>query len=50
MRALARSERAASAVRGRGAEPVIGNLDNLHIEDCEIAFHAAAKVEDFAAA
>ena len=47
VRALARSERAAAAVRERGAEPVIGDLDDLRIEDCEIAFHAAAKVEDF---
>ena len=47
VRALARSERAAAAVREHGAEPVTGDLDDLHIEDCEIAFHAAAKVEDF---
>jgi nucleoside-diphosphate-sugar epimerase len=47
VRALARSERAAAAVRERGAEPVMGDLDDLHIEDCEVAFHAAAKVEDF---
>ena len=47
MRALARSERAAESVRERGAEPVMGDLDDLRVEDCEIAFHAAAKVEDF---
>jgi len=47
VRALARSERAAESVRGLGAEPVMGDLDDLQIEDCEIAFHAAAKVEDF---
>jgi nucleoside-diphosphate-sugar epimerase len=47
VRALARSERAAERVRGPGAEPVMGDLDDLHVEDCEIAFHAAAKVEDF---
>ena len=47
VRALARSERAAERVRELGAEPVMGDLDDLHIEDCEIAFHAAAKVEDF---
>ena len=47
VRALARSERAAERVRGLGAEPVMGDLDDLHIEDCEFAFHAAAKVEDF---
>ena len=47
MRALARSERAAAAVRERGAEPVMGDLDDLRIEGCEVAFHAAAKVEDW---
>jgi nucleoside-diphosphate-sugar epimerase len=47
VRALARSERAAGRVRELGAEPVMGDLDDLHIEDCAIAFHAAAKVEDF---
>ena len=47
MRALARSERAAERVRALGAEPVMGDLDDLRIEDCEVAFHAAAKVEDF---
>jgi nucleoside-diphosphate-sugar epimerase len=47
VRALARSDRAAERVRELGAEPVVGDLDDLHIEDCEIAFHAAAKVEDF---
>src|SRR3954470_14536001 len=47
VRALARSERAAERVRELGAEPVTGDLDDLRIEDCEIAFHAAAKVEDF---
>ena len=47
VRALARSERAAARVRDLGAEPVMGDLDDLRIEDCEIAFHAAAKAEDF---
>ena len=47
VRALARSERAADRVRELGAEPVMGDLDDLRVEDCEIAFHAAAKVEDF---
>jgi nucleoside-diphosphate-sugar epimerase len=47
VRALARSERAAERVRELGAEPVMGDLDDLRIEDCEVAFHAAAKVEDF---
>ena len=47
VRALARSERAAERVRELGAEPVMGDLDDLEVEDCEVAFHAAAKVEDF---
>jgi nucleoside-diphosphate-sugar epimerase len=47
VRALARSERAAERVRELGAEPVMGDLDDLNVEDCEVAFHAAAKVEDF---
>lgn len=47
VRALARSEQAAARVRELGAEPVMGDLDDLRVEDCEIAFHAAAKVEDF---
>ena len=47
MRALARSQHAAERVRELGAEPVMGDLDDLHVEDCEIAFHSAAKVEDF---
>jgi nucleoside-diphosphate-sugar epimerase len=45
--ALARSERAAARVRELGAEPVMGDLDSVRIEDCEVAFHAAAKAEDF---
>ena len=52
MRALARSERAAARVRALGAEPVMGDLDDRDslragAEGCEIAFHAAAKVEDW---
>ena len=47
MRALARSERAAERVRELGAEAVSGDLDDLRIEGCEVAFHAAAKVEDW---
>jgi nucleoside-diphosphate-sugar epimerase len=47
VRALARSERAAERVRELGAEPVMGDLDDLRVEGCEIAFHAAAKVEDW---
>jgi nucleoside-diphosphate-sugar epimerase len=52
VRALARSERAAARVRELGAEPVTGDLDardslRAGAEGCEIAFHAAAKVEDW---
>ena len=47
VRALARSERAAESVRELGAEPVSGDLDDVRVEDCDIAFHSAAKVEDF---
>jgi nucleoside-diphosphate-sugar epimerase len=47
VRALARSERAAARVRELGAEPVMGDLDNVQIEDCEVAFHAAAKADDW---
>ena len=52
MRALARSERAAERVRELGAEPVMGDLDDRDAmragaEGCEVAFHAAAKVEDW---
>jgi nucleoside-diphosphate-sugar epimerase len=51
-RALARSERAAGRVRELGAEPVTGDLDEREslragAEGCEVAFHAAAKVEDW---
>jgi len=47
VRALARSEKAVARVRELGAEPVRGDLDDLRIEGCDIAFHAAAKVEDW---
>ena len=52
MRALARSERAAARVRELGAEPAMGDLDDSEAlragaEGCEVAFHAAAKVEDW---
>jgi nucleoside-diphosphate-sugar epimerase len=47
VRALARSDRAAARVRELGAEAVTGDLDDLRIEDCDIAFHSAAKVEDW---
>ena len=50
--ALARSERAAARVRELGAEPAMGDLDDRDAmragaEGCEVAFHAAAKVEDW---
>jgi nucleoside-diphosphate-sugar epimerase len=47
VRALARSDRAAARVSELGAERVMGDLDDVRIEDCEVAFHAAAKAEDF---
>ena len=52
VRALARSDRAADAVRMRGAEPVRGELGELSalvagMEGADVCFHAAAKVEDF---
>jgi nucleoside-diphosphate-sugar epimerase len=52
VRALARSDRAAEKVRERGAEPVSGDIgDRTSLESaaagCELAFHAAAKVEDW---
>ena len=52
VRALARSDAAAEKVRGRGAEAVAGDLDDLAAmsagaQGCEVCFHAAAKVEDF---
>ena len=51
VRALARSDRAADAVRTRGAEPVRGELGDLSalvagMEGADVSFHAAAKVED----
>src|SRR5215510_4977946 len=50
VRALARSDVAADAVRGAGAEPVPGDLDDERalregMAGCEAVFHAAAKVE-----
>jgi nucleoside-diphosphate-sugar epimerase len=51
VRALARSQSSADRVAALGAEPVRGDLgdpDSLRAaaEGCELAFHAAAKVED----
>jgi nucleoside-diphosphate-sugar epimerase len=52
VRALARSDRAADAVRMRGADPVRGELGDLTalvagMEGADVCFHAAAKVEGF---
>jgi nucleoside-diphosphate-sugar epimerase len=52
VRALARSDGAAGRVRDRGAEPVAGDLADeaalrAGAEGAEVAFHAAAKVEDW---
>jgi nucleoside-diphosphate-sugar epimerase len=52
VRALARSDAAAERVRGRGAEPVAGDLGDVAAlragaAGCELCFHAAAKVEDW---
>jgi nucleoside-diphosphate-sugar epimerase len=52
VRALARSDAAAARVREHGAEPVRGDLeDRRALEEgaagCEIAFHCAAKVDDW---
>jgi nucleoside-diphosphate-sugar epimerase len=52
VRALARSDRAAETIRGRGGEPVSGDLDDLGAlrsgaERCELAFHAAAALGDW---
>ena len=50
--ALARSDRATDAVRTRGAEPVRGDLSDVPalvsgLQDADVCFHVAAKVEDF---
>jgi nucleoside-diphosphate-sugar epimerase len=52
VRALARSAGSAGAVRALGAEAVSGDLEDPRAlaegaKDCEFAFHAAAKVEDW---
>ncbi len=51
VRALARSETAAIAVRGAGAEPVRGDLGDTAamqagMADCDVVFHAAAFVDE----
>lgn len=50
--ALARSEAAAIAVRGPGAEPVRGDLDDVRamtegMKGCDVVFHAAAHVKAY---
>jgi nucleoside-diphosphate-sugar epimerase len=52
VRALVRSEASAARMRERGAEPVLGELADgpslrAAAEGCDVAFHAAAKVEDW---
>jgi nucleoside-diphosphate-sugar epimerase len=52
VRALSRSERSASKLAGMGAEPVQGDLQSIEAmragaEGCELAFHAAAHVEEW---
>src|SRR3954467_5955570 len=52
VRALARSDRSAEAVRARGAEPVKGDIADADAiregaHGCEYAFHAAAHVGDW---
>src|SRR5439155_10653935 len=52
VKALARSERSAAVVSERGAQPMLGDLDNfeaiaLGAEGCEFAFHAAAAVGEW---
>lgn len=52
VRALARSDQAAARIRGRGGEPVPGDLGDVAAmraaaEGCEMAFHAAAALGDW---
>jgi nucleoside-diphosphate-sugar epimerase len=52
VRALARSERSAGAVREAGAEPVSGDLEDVEAmraaaAGCDVAFHAAAYVGEW---
>ena len=54
VRALARSDASADAVRERGAEPVRGELDDVAsmaagAAGCEVAFHCAAQLGDWGA-
>ena len=52
MKALARSDSSAAKVREAGAEPVMGDLDDVAAmtegaRGCEYAFHAAASLGDW---
>jgi nucleoside-diphosphate-sugar epimerase len=52
VRGLARSDRSASVVAERGAEPVRGDLDDVEsmragAEGCDLAFHAAAHLGEW---
>ena len=52
VRGLARSDRSASVVAERGAEPVRGDLDDVGsmragAEGCDVAFHAAAHLGEW---
>jgi nucleoside-diphosphate-sugar epimerase len=52
VRALARSEKAAGAVRQAGAEVVVGDLDEVAamqagMAGCEVVYHSAALVQDW---
>ena len=52
VRALARSERSADVVRERGAEPVMGDLDDVHAmtdgaTGAHVVFHAAAHLGEW---
>ena len=52
VRGLARSDRAAATLRERGAEPVMGDLQDVAAmragaEGCELAFHSAAQLGDW---
>ena len=52
VKALARSEPSASKIRDAGAEPVMGDLDDVAAmaagaQGCEYAFHAAAALGEW---
>jgi nucleoside-diphosphate-sugar epimerase len=52
VRAIARSEKSAAAVKAAGAEPVSGDLDNVEamragMQGCDWVFHCAAHTEEW---